>query len=391
MPKKHLTPINVVTLPTKSKPYQVWDTGTDAAQGLGVLVSPNGVRTYRAIYYYPGSSKPYALKLGRVGEMALDEAREKTREIRGLARKGLDPKRGDPARSSDFKGAVEYWTKTEQIGRKGNKSAHECESFMLASTPAWHVRPIATIRKAEIEELLHVKRDSGRGYAANRLHAHLATFFRWCVRQERIVSNPMADMPPPWDGAEARYSEWFKGDKADEVIRGLWQLAGKLGGDDERFLKLLLITGKRRRAIETMQWEHIVNWYWSPTLGNKRKRCHAIPLPKLAQRVMGPHQKAGRVISRRTAKLQTVVRRELQLPDFIFHSIRHIVETKLAELRLPESDRDRLLDHAPRRGSGRGYDHHSYRDEMLEGLETWCAHIEKLVTPKGKARQRARS
>jgi hypothetical protein len=60
--------------------------------------------------------------------------------------------------------------------------------------------------------------------------------------------NPMADKPLPWLGAKPRQRNWFKGDKADELIRKLWHVATQLGGDRERFIKLVLILGKRRGA-----------------------------------------------------------------------------------------------------------------------------------------------
>lgn len=376
--KKHLTSANVLTLPTKRAAYHCWDTGSDSAKGLAVLVSPNGVRTYRAVYYYPGSAKPHAFKLGRVGEMSLDDAREKTREVRGLARKGLDPKAGDPARSGDFKSAINVWTQKEQLGRKQARSAHSTEGFVLSATRAWHARPIASIRDTEIEELLHVKREVAP-YSANRLHAHLATFFKWALRTKRIAVNPMAVMPRPWEGGKPRAYDWFKGEAADKVVRELWLLAGELGGDDEMYIKLMVITGKRKNAVLKMAWEQIVNNFWAPIPGSKTKRNHAIPLPKLAMRILGKPKKTGQVMYVREGKLKMLVRQRLKLDSFIWHGVRHIVETKLAELRVPYHIRDLLLDHAPMRGAGRGYDHYVPREEMLEALERWCAHILKVT------------
>lgn len=380
--KKRLTETNVRTLPLKPKRYHCWDFGTDAAQGLGVLVSPNGIRTYRAVYYYPSSRKAFAMKLGRVGEMSLEEARDKTREIRGLARKGHDPRKGDPARSDNFKTTIEIWTEKEQIGRKQARSALETQSFVLNACKGWHGRPVGAIMYHEIEELLFVKRDIAP-YSANRLHGALATFFRWCLRTHRITVNPMAAMPKPWEGATTRKRDWFKGDAADEVVRNLWKFADKLGGDDELFLKLLIITGKRKGAIKGMAWEQISNdWFWTPPPGSKTKRNHAIPLPTLAQTVLGKHQKSGSVIHRVDRNLQGKIRKALKLDDFIFHGLRHIVETRLGDLKVPWYVRDMLLDHAPLRGAGRGYDHGNNRDVMAEALETWCGHITKLVQSK---------
>lgn len=384
--KKKLTEANVLTLPTRSKPYHVHDFGSEAAHGLSVLVSPNGIRTFRATYYFPGSRKGRAVKLGRVGEMTLDAAREKTRAVRGLARRGLDPRKGDPAKSDNFKTAVEIWTEREQIGRKGNRSAEQCSGFLLSACRGWHGRPIGAILYHEIEELLHFKRDVAP-YSANRLHAHLATFFRWCKRTHRIAVNPMAEMPKPWNGGKPRQLDWFSGEGADEVVRGLWTLADQLGGDDAAFIKLLVITGKRKNAVKGMALEQIVNHFWTPPPGSKTKRNHPIPLPKLAQRIMGKG-KAGPIIKRVDPALQSKVRKALKLENFIWHGVRHIVESKLAELKVPFHIRDLLLDHAPVRGAGRGYDHHSYEQEMLEALERWCGHIEQLVTPKGVRRLR---
>ena len=69
------------------------------------------------------------------------------------------------------------------------------------------------------------------------------------------------------------------------------------------------------------------------------------------------------------------------MEDFFFHGVRHIVETKLAELKIPTHIRDRLFDHVEARGSGRGYDHHDYESEMRDALEHWANYITRLVQP----------
>ena len=62
---------------------------------------------------------------------------------------------------------------------------------------------------------------------------------------------------------------------------------------------------------------------------------------------------------------------------------RHTLETRLAALRVPPHIRDLCLDHAPHRGAGAGYDHHTYADEMADALDKWAKHIATLVSPKG--------
>ena len=78
--RRKLTDRNVLTLPIKTKPYHVWD---ERQEGLGVLVRPSGIRTYRCAWNYPnGPTKVFAL--GRVEDISLDEARRRCAEARRL-------------------------------------------------------------------------------------------------------------------------------------------------------------------------------------------------------------------------------------------------------------------------------------------------------------------
>ena len=56
---------------------------------------------------------------------------------------------------------------------------------------------------------------------------------------------------------------------------------------------------------------------------------------------------------------------------------------KKARSLIPPYLRDMLLDHAPQRGSGKGYDHHDYIPEMREAMELWAREIKRL-TSSGK-------
>lgn len=191
------------------------DVGTGAARGLAVLVSKIGNRSYRCVFYYRGSSKPYWMNLGRVGEMSLEEARDATRRARRMAKpldaemQPQDPREAKPTASGTF------------------------------------------------------------------------------------VIFPVFDLPK----------------------------------------------------------QH---------------------------------------------KLQRTVALATGIEDFFFHGVRHLVEMKMAELR-DEQDRsvilphlrDLLLDHAPARGAGKGYDHHNYKAEMRTAMEAWSGYVERLVQPaEGVARLR---
>jgi integrase len=385
---------NVLALKAhRTKQYQAWDYGNEAARGLSVLVSPSGVKSFRATFYFNGSSKPHFKSLGRVGEMSLAKARELTRKARGEAREGIDPRADDVRKSDAFEAAIEDYIKHEQIGRHGNKSANETKGVMLASTKDWHRRPVATIRYQEVEKLLQVIRDGDDGlkarpYLANRLYSHLKDFFSWCVRSKKIGASPMTDMERPWDGAKRRERPWFKKAAGDQAITALWKAADEIGGHEGKYLKAMILTGKRRSDLLSMRWEQIESdWFWdAPASKSKNKRLHGVPLPNLAQRVLHPRAKQGLVFEGvNLDRLQAEVRERSGIKDFIWHGVRHLVETKLGELRILPHIRDLLLDHVSQRGTGSVYDHHDYKPEMGAAMETWADHVQGLVSAEGVA------
>jgi integrase len=388
----------VLTLPVKRRgQYMVWDTGTLAQRGLGVLVSPSGTKSYRVVFYYPAiPGEPHSMHLGRVGDIKLAKARELAREARSKANEGFDPKANDLNRSDDFKSAVEDYVKHWQIGKRGNATAHECRRILLKACADWHQRPVDAIRVKEIDGLICAIRDGDettkpKPYLSNKVYGYLRAFFGWCVKPQvgKLKTSPMIGLDKPFDGEKPRERVFN-----DDEIKALWLAANKIGGVEGRFLKALLLTGKRKGALARMKWEHInANWFWQPpkSESTKNKKLLPAPLSTQTQLVLGPRQPAGYVFpgpvdgthyNDDPGMLSRKVRRESGVADFFPHALRHTCETKLADLRAAPHVRDLLFDHQPQRGSGAGYDHHEYGDEMREAIERWSDYVAALVQPK---------
>src|SRR5262249_35048472 len=146
-------------------------------------VNPSGTKSYRCVYYFPGDSKPHWKKLGRVGVMSLEEAREATRDTQRQAGKGDDPTSNDPNKSDKFAVCVEDYIVHEQIGKEHNRSAEQTKCVMLGQCEKWKHRAVGSIRYEEIEQLLETIRDGDKDrkptpYMANRLYFHLRHFFK---------------------------------------------------------------------------------------------------------------------------------------------------------------------------------------------------------------------
>jgi integrase len=365
--------------------YHVWDHGNDSQKGLAVIVQASGVKTFTAYYNFPGQPSK-SMALGRVGEMTLEAARKRTGEVRAKAKQGIDPRAEDPTRSLTFGELVAVWHERELTGRKKNVSADSTMGLVKYHCGKFWNRPSGTIRYQEIDDLLCGLRDKQqRGPTAARLYAHLAAVFTWAVNTRRLQASPMQGMLPPYK-VERRAYDWFKAPRSDEVLRDLWALAGELGGDRERYIKLLILTGKRRNAVQTMRWEHIdrETWLWTPSAGSATKRNNPVTLPALARRVLGAHGKEGTVARMTEANvqaLQALVRKRLGLPDFVWHGVRHIVSSGLARLKVAPHIARLAMDHAPVGDVHSGYEHVDWTPEVAACLESWASHVASLVAP----------
>ena len=238
--------------------------------------------------------------------------------------------------------------------------------------------------------MCRLRDEQQRGPTAARLYSHLASIFKWAVSTRRLSANPMQGMLPPYK-VQGRALDWFAAPRSDEVLRGLWALAGELGGDSDRFIKLLILTGKRRNAVQGMRWERIdpETWLWTPPKGSPTKRNNSVTLPALARRVLGAHQKQGvvaRVSEGECQKLQAVVRKRLGIEDFLWHGVRHITASGLARLKVAPHIARLAMDHAPVSDVHAGYEHVDWSPEVADAMEAWAAYVAKLIAPgKGVA------
>jgi integrase len=397
----------------------VYDEGfQDRVRGFGARITAGGARAFVLRYVYAGDRKEYRFTIGAFPDLNSTAARDEASKL--LSKMALDRNWHpmlDRRKASEvvtvatpetYAEAVEDYIKREQIGRRGNSTAPAVRRSLLVDGAEWLDKPISGIKSAELRKALELMRDgddagkppiAARPYQANRFHAFLTTFFRWCAEPgiDKVELSPMMNLRRPWEGESAR-NRYFN----DDELKAIWRAADKIGGVGGSFLKVAMLTGKRKGALSAMKWAEVSeDEMWTPPSSNRlkksNKRLHAVPLPKLAMRNLPTKPKPeedrasdyvflGRVRGTHLdpgTPLQAKICKDSGISDFMFHALRHTVETRLAELGVQPHIRDLVLDHAPMRGSGGGYDHYHYIPEMREALERWATHIEGLIAPEG--------
>ncbi len=383
--------------------------------GFALRLSYGGARTW--VHYYRLDGKLRRRRLGLWPTMDLPGAIKAYTADRDLLEAGGDPVGERERRKAEavaeraaartLRQAVEEYHRRYQVGEKGNVSAGAVLHDLLKAgglridadgnetvvAPAWVNRRVDSITALEIGGLVGGIRDAGHNYAANLLFAHLRHFFKWCAKPDVgfVKTSPATGLTRPFAEPEARTRYY-----PPEEVAALWHAAGRLGIYEGAFLRVMLLTGKRKNALAAMRRDEIASdGWWKPASakGLGKKLHMPIPLPKPARQILrdlppfgeNPFVFAGRIKGQHLdpgTPLQKKVQEASGVGDFYWHACRDTIATHMKDLRVPGNAARRFLDHAQTRDAHeRSYTH----DELImvteDAAETWGRWV-KLVASR---------
>ena len=90
VPKSRRPPTNLSEFKVRSLKPGAYVQGDTQVPGFGVRMRPSGAAAYIVMKRLPGTTTPRRITLGRVGELTLEEAREKARQAVAALRQGVD-------------------------------------------------------------------------------------------------------------------------------------------------------------------------------------------------------------------------------------------------------------------------------------------------------------
>jgi integrase len=352
-----------------------------------------------------GQKRPpvHRLTIGPYPTYSLSEARNKAREARKLADRGIDPAKDRAAEAAaaqrrareacTVSAAVdEFMLRYMERGKRKHSPRYIAETrrnFKNHILEPWGGRDIESITRLDVIRLLDSIADSGKPIAANRVRAALSKLFNWCITRALIESNPVLVTERP--GQEVRRDRAL----ADSEIKTVWEAAEELGYPFGSFFQMALATGQRREEIARMRWQDIDEaervWILPTT---KSGRPHAVPLSPIAIEILGNCPKIGvhvfttrgdRPISGYSKAKQDIDTRiaatagELLKP-WTIHDLRRTVGTNLGKLGTSRFIIERVLNHTDRSVTGI-YDRHEYIVEKRQALEQWGKRLSNLINP----------
>jgi integrase len=383
-------------LKPKAKPYRIYEKGTD--KGFGLQITPTGSISFFVQYAEEAKQKFY--NLGRYPSVSLAGARELCREIRLRIDQGIDPRKTPKqAVYGSVSDLFDYYTATMQTSEKKtwetvkNALDYNCQSIL--KIPANTVEPI------HIRTILYDIISRGSPVQANRVRSYLRRAFELGIFHDNdpknlkssitfnIKSNPVDFVPK--DGSAESVGER---NLSFQEIKLIWNESG-LNGQFDLVLKLLIIYGCRPWELlgaEKSEFDFEALLWSIPPVRVKNKRWLLLPITPMAletiKNLVDYSRNSAYLVPGRHNDNKPIYKTSLQhatdritiIDKFLPRDIRRTVKTRMGEIGIDKSIRDRLQNHALNDVSSRHYDRYDYIKEKRDTLLIWEEKLGDLIT-----------
>jgi integrase len=253
---KALTQVSIANLKPAASRREVAD---GKVAGLYLVIQPSGSASWAVRYRASGA--PRKLTLGPSPALDLAAARRAAQRALAEIAEGRDPaamKRATRVAQREQASAITNTVATvtelfvSRYAKAKNKSWAETERLLGKEVVSrWGHRPLATITRAQVHDLLDAIVDRPAPIIANRVLAAFRKLCNWSVERGIIDSSPCEKLRPP--GKENRRDRIL----SDDEVRRVWIASISLGYPFGPIVRLLLLTGQRREEVAQMRWNEV--------------------------------------------------------------------------------------------------------------------------------------
>jgi integrase len=365
--------------------------------GFGIRVSPAGQKTWQLLHRINGRLQRLTLRdpktdVSTYPTLTLARARELAREALqgssvgdnvGAARK--------LARERSFSTLADLYI--EKHAKRKKRSWREDARLVRSELEAWKDRPAASIRRADVRELLEAIVGRGSPVTANRVLALVRKILNFAIDQEWVEANVAAKMARP--AAEQSRDRVLTADE----IRSVWtwldrELETDAGEQATRelqlnqdVLQLRLITAQRGGEVIDMRWQDVdlVDAWWTiPAERAKNGLPHRVPLSAMAATIIAArlataNAKAVYVFAGIRGKNHRHGLLEgAGLVNVRPHDFRRTAASMMASGGIPRLTIAKILNHVDSSITA-VYDRHSYDPEKRAALDWWAGKLASII------------
>jgi integrase len=362
----------------------VWDQLTP---GFGVRCSYGGRKSFQVLARINGKLK--RTTIGPFPRISLADARKQAERILKDAAQGISPKdreieerqKRQAQRLNSFgKVAAEFMLDHAKELRTRNEMQRMLDRDLL---PAWGERPIASITRAEIKELLRAK-EQVAPIAANRLASLISKIFNWAIDEAEVI-----DVSP---AVRLKRTEEHERERSltEDEIRVLWPAWDRIGYPFGHALKFLLVTGQRRGEVAGLKWSDIDGDGWKLSGASAKSGAgHRIPLstlaleliescPRIGERVFVGHKGGGPINGWESAKLRAESFLASPIAPWRIHDLRRTMATMMRSIGIDRLVVSKILNHAES-GVTKIYDRFSADPEKAAAMERWANRLREII------------
>ncbi len=390
-----LTDKSIKGLKPKVSAYRLYEKGND--KGFGVKVTPAGSMSF-FIQYAGIDGKQKFYSLGRYPSVSLSDARAKCREIRYQIDLGQDPQSKILQKHGSVANLFEYYIK--HMVSNGKRTWEKVNADLNYNCKDILHLQAKDISPTHIRKILYTIISRGSKVQANRIRSYLHRAFELGVYHDndpknlsndftfQITVNPV-DAIPKDTGAEVvgernlSFPE-IKQIWHDTTIHEQFHLA----------TKLLVIYGcrptelcgalKQEFDFDSMIWsvppERVKNerWLILPITPHAKELLDRLWIYSGNSKYLFPGRYNEEKPIHKTSLGHAISRIE-SVQEFSPRDLRRTVKTRMGEIGIEKSIRDRIQNHALNDVSSKHYDRYDYLQEKRKALLTWEKYLLELT------------
>ena len=340
--------------PPRDKKYiRLWDSNIS---GFGLRVTDKGVKSFIFEGRQGLSKKTKQVKIGRVGEMSVAEARTNAAELSRKFRSGeyeklAQKRQGDNSTLS----AVERYL---SVGLFGRSSAHieNVRRHLLAEFCKHHgtlnVQDIT--RQQAMSYVNDVKIKISPDASLKRFRS-LTAFFNYLVNEGTIEISPLAGIKPP-----ASPTSRDRVLSIDE-LKTIWSAADALNPTWRAYIRFLMLTGQRRNEVAGLHVNEIEGDWWTlPANCSKNSLPNKVFLSPTAKRLLPEPDKTSGLFFTHNKKTPvsgfsrtlSTLRSAAGFSNWTLHNFRRSFSTHLHEMGHPPHIIEACINHVSGAKSG---------------------------------------
>ena len=394
----------------EGKRNEYWDA---IVPGFGLRVTDAGGKSFflrtRAAEGQLRMSWPYPA-------ISLEAARTAAKTALEDAGKGIDPKarKAEERKVNVDRAANTFQTVAERFMRQhvdrrlAASTRNDYKRALFgADTAAWAKRPITSIKRADVREVIDTIMERGAGAVANNTLAYLSKFFNWCCEKDLIETPPTDRMkkPAPIVVGERTLSE-------GEIVE-VWCAFEAEGGAFCDLFKLLLLTGQRRGEVAGLRHSELSDLdgaqpTWEiPKDRTKNGRPNIVPLAPIAAAIVRARPVVGENgllfsytgetavsgFSKAKQRIDAFIDADRKrhgrspMPEWRLHDLRRTMVTLMNErLRIAPHVVEACVNHisgSAKAGVAGVYNKAIYLDERRAALESWGSYVVSINAKRG--------